>query len=175
LNAAGGYRTVSGMDPVAPALAPSYRGVLRAPRLLVYLAATLSLGAGYVHFAFAESHLQEWWGYGAFFIAAGNLQALFAALLVWRPRPWHPLAGIAGNLAIVAVYVITRTSGIPLGPHARVVEAAGAIDWATTAGQVALIAALIAMLDGRQRRWIINGLMLLGVLAWLLRLSGHLQ
>jgi hypothetical protein len=31
------------------------------------------------------------------------------------------------------------------------------------------------MLDGRQRRWIINGLMLLGALAWLLRLSGHLQ
>jgi hypothetical protein len=175
LNAVGGYRTVSGMDRAASSPAPSCRGVLHAPRRLVYLAATLSFVAGYVHFAFAESHFQEWWGYGAFFVVAGNLQALFAALLVWRPRPWHPLAGIAGNLAIVVVYVITRTNGIPLGPHARVVEAAGAIDWVTTAGQIALIAALIAMLDDRRRRWIINGLMLLGVLAWLSRLTGHLQ
>lgn len=175
MNAVDGYRTVSGMDPAASTLAPTYRGVLHAPRLLVYLAAALSLGAGYVHFAFAESHFQEWWGYGVFFIVAGNLQALFAALLVWRPRAWHPLAGIAGNLAIVVVYVITRTNGIPLGPHSRVVEAAGAIDWVTTAGQVGIIAALIAMLDGRRRRWIINGLMLLGVIAWLLRLTGHLQ
>ncbi|HEV7882925.1 MAG TPA: hypothetical protein VGO81_05105 [Solirubrobacteraceae bacterium] len=163
------------MDPAAPPVTPTYRGVLRAPRLLVYLAAGLSLLAGYVHFAYAESHFEEWWGYGAFFVAAGNLQALFAALIVWRPRAWQPLAGIAGNLAIVVVYLLSRTSGIPLGPHARVVEAAGAIDWATTAGQVALIGALIAMLDGRGRRRIIDGLMLLGVLAWVLRLSGHLQ
>ena len=163
------------MDPAATPLAPSYRGVLRAPRLLVHLAAALSLGAGYVPFAFAESHFQEWWGYGVFFVVAGNLQALFAALLVWRPRAWQPLVGIAGNLAIVVVYVITRTSGIPLGPHARVVEEAGAIDWVTTAAQVAIIAALIAMLDGRRRRWIVNGLMLLGALGWLLRLTGHLQ
>jgi hypothetical protein len=175
LNAPPGYRTVSGMDPAATPLAPSHRGVLRAPRMLVYAAAALSFAAGYVHFAYAESHFQEWWGYGVFFVVAGNLQALFAALLVWRPRAWLPLAGIAGNLAIVVVYVITRTNGIPLGPHARVVEEARAIDWATTAGQVAIIAALIAMLDGRRRRWIVNGLMLLGALAWLLRLTGHLQ
>jgi hypothetical protein len=163
------------MDPAATPLTPSDRGVLRAPRLLVYLTAALSLGAGYIHLAYAESHFQEWWGYGAFFVAAANLQALYAALLVWRPRAWQPLVGIAGNLGIVIVYVLSRTNGIPLGPHARVVEEAGAIDWATTAAQVAIVGALIAMLDGRQRRWIINGLMLLGALAWLLRLSGHLQ
>jgi hypothetical protein len=163
------------MDPAATALTSSYRGVLRASRLLVYLTAALSLAAGYVHLAYSESHFQEWWGYGAFFVVAANLQALYAALLVWRPRAWQPLVGIAGNLGIVVVYVISRTNGIPLGPHRRVVEEAGAIDWATTAAQVAIVGALIAMLDGRQRRWIINGLMLLGALAWLLRLTGHLQ
>jgi hypothetical protein len=165
------------MDPAATPASPpaTYRGVLRAPRLLVYVTALLSVGAGYVHFAYAESHFEDWWAYGAFFVAAGNLQAIFAALLVWRPRAWLPLAGIAGNLAIVAVYVISRTNGVPLGPHARVVEDAGAVDWATTAAQVAIIAALIAMLEGRLRRWIINGLMLLGALAWLARLTGTLQ
>ncbi len=163
------------MQPAASSISPTYRGVLRAPRLLVYLTALLSVAAGYVHFVYAESHFQEWWAYGAFFVAAGNLQALFGALIVWRPRAWMPYAGIAGNLGIIAVYFISRTNGVPLGPHARVVEEAGAVDWATTAGQVVIIALCIAMLEGRRRRWIINGLMLLGALAWLLRLTGTVQ
>jgi hypothetical protein len=164
------------MDPAAtPAPPATYRGVLRAPRLLVYLTAALSAGAGYVHLAYAESHFDAWWAYGAFFVAAGNLQLIYAALLVWRPRAWLPLAGIAGNLAIVVVYVLSRTNGIPIGPHARVVEDAGAVDWATTAAQVAVIAALTAMLEGRLRRWVVNGLMLLGAVAWLLRVAGPLQ
>ena len=91
------------------------------------------------------------------------------------PRWWLPFAGIAGNLAIICVYVVTRTSGIPLGPHRRVVEDATATDWSTTAAQVAIVIALLSMLDGRPRRWIINGLLVLGVLAWVLRLSGNLQ
>jgi hypothetical protein len=163
------------MEPAAGTAVPTYRGVLHASRMLVYFTAALSLFAGYVHVAYVDSHLQEWWGYGAFFIAAANLQVLFAALMVRWPRPWLPYAGIAGNLAIITVYVITRTSGIPLGPHRRVVEEAGATDWATTAAQVAVIIALLAMLEGRPRRWIINGLLVLGALAWVLRLTGNLQ
>jgi len=163
------------MEPAAAPAAPSYRGVLHASKLLVYATAALSLFAGYIHVVYVDSHLQEWWGYGAFFIAAANLQVLFAALLVRWPRPWLPFAGIAGNLAIICVYVVTRTSGIPLGPHRRVVEDATATDWSTTAAQVAIVIALLSMLDGRPRRWIINGLLVLGVLAWVLRLSGNLQ
>jgi hypothetical protein len=163
------------MQPAAGTVAPTYRGVLRASRTLVYATAALSLFAGYIHVAYVDSHLQEWWAYGAFFIAAANMQVLFAALLVRWPRPWLPYAGIAGNLAIIAMYVVTRTSGIPLGPHRRVVEDAGATDWLTTAAQVAIIVALLAMLEGRPRRWIANGLLGLGVLAWVLRLTGNLQ
>ena len=95
-------------------------------------------------------------------------------LLAWRPRAWLALAGIAGNLAIVAVYVVSRTAGVPFGPPARVVEEAGIVDWATTAGEVAIIVALASMLGRRDRRRLVNGLMLLGALAWLLRLSGNL-
>jgi hypothetical protein len=177
LTATADYRTVSAMEPAAGTgtVAPTYRGVLHASWLLVYLTAALSLFAGYVHVAYVDSHLREWWAYGAFFIAAANLQVLFAALLVRWPRAWLPYAGIAGNLAIISMYFITRTSGIPLGPHKRVVEEAGATDWATTAAQVGIIIALLAMLDGRPRRWIINGLLLLGAVAWVLRLTGHLQ
>ena len=163
------------MDSAAGTADPPYRGVLHASRALVYATAALSLFAAYIHVVYVDAHLREWWAYGAFFIAAANLQVLFAALLVRWPRPWLPYAGIAGNLAIISMYVITRTSGIPLGPHRRVVEEATATDWSTTAAQVAIIIALLSMLDGRPRRWIVNVLLVLGVLAWVLRLTGHLQ
>ena len=46
-------------------------------------------------------------------------QALFAPLVLRRPAPWVAAVGIAGNLAIVAMYVLSRTAGPPLGPHAQ--------------------------------------------------------
>jgi hypothetical protein len=164
---------LEGMDAAA-AQSPAGGAALRVSRALVLCTAALSLAVAYAHFAYAASHFAEWWAYGVFFVAAGNLQALFAYLLVWRPRPWLALAGVAGNLAVLAVYVLSRTSGVPLGPHARVVEQAGTVDWLTAAGEVAIVALLIATLDGRPRRWTINSLMLLGALAWLLRLTGDL-
>src|SRR3954468_3562344 len=108
----------------------SVRGA--APRLAApAVAAVLSLLAAWVHFAYAASHLRQWWAYGAFFIAAGGGQALCAPLVLRRPGPLVAAVGIAGNLAIVGMYVLTRTAGAPLGPHAHVPDAAGATALAT--------------------------------------------
>jgi hypothetical protein len=138
------------------------------------IAAVLSLGAAWVHFAYTASHLRQWWAYGAFFLATGAGQAVFAPLVVRRPRPWVVAVGIAGNLAIVAMYVVSRTAGPPLGPHAHVPEPAGAVDLATTAVEIALVGVLLTLLGGRSRRWIANLLLGGGVLLWALRLSGRL-
>src|SRR3972149_1746351 len=47
------------------------------------------------------------------------LQVLFGLALVRRPRPWLLLAGIAGHLALISLYVVTRTVGLPpVGPLA---------------------------------------------------------
>jgi hypothetical protein len=138
------------------------------------IAAVLSLGAAWVHFAYTASHLRQWWAYGAFFLATGAGQAVFAPLVVRRPRPWVVAVGIAGNLAIVAMYVVSRTAGPPLGPHAHVPEPTGAVDLATTAVEIALVGVLLTLLGGRSRRWIANLLLGGGVLLWALRLSGQL-
>ena len=138
------------------------------------IAAVLSLGAAWVHFAYTASHLRQWWAYGAFFLATGAGQALFAPLVLRRPRPWVVAVGIAGNLAIVAMYVVSRTAGPPLGPHAHVPEPAGAVDLATTAVEIALVGVLLTLLGGRSRRCIANMLLGGGVLLWALRLSGQL-
>jgi hypothetical protein len=61
--------------------------------------------------------------------------------------------GIAGNIAIVTLYVVTRTVGIPwFGPHAGDVEEMGVIDLLTTLTEVALIGVLIVLLSHRGQR-----------------------
>jgi len=159
----------------AAAARPLPRGIGgAAARRRAALAALLSLGAAWAHLAYSGSHLRQWWAYGAFFVAAGAGQALFAPLVLRRPVPWVALVGIAGNVAIVGMYVVTRTAGPPLGPHAHVPEPAGAIDLATTAAEVVLVGLLLTLLGGRTRRAVVNVLLAAGLLLWALRLVGGL-
>jgi hypothetical protein len=79
------------------------------------LAATAMLGAAVIHFAFAPEHFDDQTSHGVFFLAAGWLQLLGAAGLAfaWQPqRTW--LRGTAAlNGAIAALWLLTRTAGLP--------------------------------------------------------------
>jgi hypothetical protein len=143
-------------------------------RASVAVAAGLSLWSGYIHFVFMQSHWQEWWAYGAFFLAAGVGQSLYAPLVLRFRWTWLLLVGIAGNVAIVGMYLVSRTAGPPLGPHAHAIEPAGVSDLVTAVCEVALVAILIALLGRRARGWIINALLVAGAILWALRLTGHL-
>jgi peptidoglycan/LPS O-acetylase OafA/YrhL len=136
--------------------------------------AVLSLAAGYVHLAYVQSHWAEWWAYGAFFLAAGAGQLVYAPLLLRWPRPAVRLAGLAGNLAIVAMYFLSRTEGPPLGPHGHAIEPAGPVDLTTTAAEVAIVLILLAGMGRTARRWTVDALLVVGLAAWVLRLTGHL-
>jgi hypothetical protein len=161
--------------PAAVAGAPATRTVRAARAARTALtAAGVSLVAAWVHLAYMPSHFREWWAEGAFFLAVGAFQAALAVLLLRRPGTWILLAGIAGNLAVIGMYVLSRTVGAPLGPHAGVPEDAGTIDLATTAGEVCLVGLLLGLLDGATRRRAANVLLALGVLLWALRLTNRL-
>jgi hypothetical protein len=157
------------------AVGPAHRARAAAPpRATVATAAVLSLGAAWVHLAYAAPHFRQWWAYGAFFLAAGVGQGLFAPLILHRPRPALAAIGIAGNIAIVAMYVLSRINGPPLGPHANVLEPVGAVDLTTAAAEVLLIGLLVTVLGSTARRRAADLLMAGGVVVWLLRLTGHL-
>src|SRR5436309_8754168 len=55
------------LGAVSAARSPRMNGF----RLVVFGAALLSAGAAAIHFAVIEAHFEEWWGYGAFFVASG--------------------------------------------------------------------------------------------------------
>jgi hypothetical protein len=95
-------------------------------------------------------HLWEWWGYGLFFLVSAAGQGFYSGLLLFWPGRAVFLAGVAGNSAILALYVVTRTVGIPyFGPHAGRVEAVRAPDLAVAIVELALVVVLMGLVRGR--------------------------
>jgi hypothetical protein len=155
---------------------PPSAGATRSRRRVrtVDWACRLSLLAALAHALAAPSHLAEWWAYGAFFVTTVLGQAGFAALVLVRQQTWLLLAGITGNLAIVGMYVLSRTNGVPLGPHGGHVEAAGVLDVTCTACELGVVAACVALLPPLLSARTVTVLMTAGVLLWVARLTGLL-
>jgi hypothetical protein len=110
---------------------------------LLSTAALLSVAAAVIHVWVMPEHFEEWWGYGLFFLIAAITQALYAIVILRAPTPTILRVGIIGNVAIIALWVVTRTIGIPVfGPHAGEIEAIGAIDVASKVVEVLLIVVL---------------------------------
>ena len=115
------------------------------PYLLGALAA-LSVGAAAIHFAVVFEHFQEYTLYGVFFLVLSWAQLIWPAVLVWRPsRPWL-WAGIGGNAIVLAVYVASRTVGLPFGPDLHNTESVGGLDVVSCVLEAGLIAGCAALL-----------------------------
>jgi hypothetical protein len=103
------------------------------------------LVAALIHLIVMPEHFKEWWGYGTFFLVAAIFQGAYGpALLRWRRRSLLYL-GIAANLGVIVLWLVTRTAGVPFfGPHAGEVEDVGALDLAATGAELALVLSLLA-------------------------------
>ena len=137
-------------------------------------AAAFSLLAALIHLWAMPEHFGEWWGYGAFFLICAVAQGSYGAALLRLPsRPLLLLLGVGGNLPIAALYILTRTVGIPFfGPHAGEVEGVGIADLSATAAELALVVVLgTLLLRGLPRERVV---VLLFVLALVGLFVGHL-
>jgi hypothetical protein len=109
----------------------------------VRTAAALSLLVAAIHLWVVPEHFEEWWGYGVFFVVLAFAQGLYALGLLRWPTRSVLLLGVAGNLAVAILWLVTRTTGVPLlGPHAGEVEDIGVLDLACTLGEVWIVAGL---------------------------------
>jgi hypothetical protein len=126
--------------------------------------AVMTAAAAVIHFAVAGQHFQEYWLYGVFMLVVAWLQLLWAAAAIARPSRLLLACGVILNVAVVAVYIVTRTAGDVIGPGASSPEQAGFGDVLCTVLE-AIVAAgcawlLIARTDrqaGRQQLFIAPG------------------
>ena len=109
----------------------------------------LSIVAGLIHLWVTPAHVAEWWGYGLFFAAMALAQLAFGALWLsielddGRMRDLIT-AGLVGHQALLLLYIVTRTSGIPLlGPNVGLVEPVNAVDVISKAVEIALMVQLV--------------------------------
>jgi hypothetical protein len=107
--------------------------------------ALLSAGAAAIHFAFAPDHLDEDGIQGAFFLVVGWLQLLWAFVVIARPSPRLLLLGLL-NGVVAAVWVVSRTSGLP-GEAAETVALPDAL---ATAFEVLICVGVVVAVSSRR-------------------------
>jgi hypothetical protein len=105
--------------------------------------AVLSFGAGVIHAAVVPEHLAEEWIFGAFFILTAVFQIAWAIAVVLRPSAIVATTGAVANGAIIAVWALSRTIGLPIGPEAWMPEPVSTLDVVATLMEVLLVVSVV--------------------------------
>lgn len=108
------------------------------------------IGSAMIHLAVFGAHLQESTLYAAFFAFAGVAQAGLALLLAVRSRRPLLLAAVILNGLFIAVWAISRTTGLPFGPDPGVPESVTLPDVIATVEE-GLVLGLALLLASRLR------------------------
>ncbi|MFG2089781.1 MULTISPECIES: hypothetical protein [unclassified Spirillospora] len=115
------------------------------------VAAIGSVLAALVHYAVVPEHLSEWWAYAVFFSAVGMFQLIWAVLVhTGNERPVL-LLGLAVNVGVLALWVVSRTAGLPFGPDSGEAEAFGVLDVLSAAAELAVTGAILLALRPRRK------------------------
>jgi hypothetical protein len=138
----------AGPDPAAGARAPGRPAAPERPAIVadgVKIVAWLSIAAGAIHAIAMIDHFSHWWAYGVFFMVLTYGQVLWGIGLLRKPTTDRNLVlGAYANLAIVCVWLYSRTIGVPLGPQVGP-ERVGTMDVAATLDQL-FLAAYVAVI-----------------------------
>jgi hypothetical protein len=132
-------------DSVQPVADASYRATL------LPIVALSSVASALVHYVVMPEHFEEATLYGMFFLVSATAQLVYAAMLLARPSRALLTAGAIGNFAIVVLWLVTRTVGIPLGPAAGEVESVGGLDMLCAFFELTTAIGAIALI--RRPRW----------------------
>ena len=118
------------------------------PRSWLIRAVGLAVTLGLVHILATPLYFEQWLGYGAFFFVVAVLQVMYSmALAVSPPSRALLWAGIVGNALVVALWLTTRTIGIPFfGPMAGDVLPVGLLDGLAQVLEVIQILHLVVLL-----------------------------
>lgn len=113
---------------------------------LLTVAAGTSVAAGLLHYAAAAGHRAEWTLAAVLFTLVGVFQIVWAAWLCTEPRARVLIVGVSVNAVALAVWALSRTTGIPIGHHAGVAEPVGPLDAACVLAEAVLLGTVLLAL-----------------------------
>lgn len=119
--------------------------------------AALSASAGVIHGVVAFDHLGGAGEGLAFFTVAAAAQLALAVVVVVSRARWVLAAGILGHGVLTAVWLVSRTVGVPVGAHSGEALSIGLADGISQLLQVLFIvvAALWLAQDRAPVRWLV--------------------
>ena len=109
-------------------------------------AAGLLAAAGGLHLAALPGHLNESFVAGAFFAVTAAAQLVGAVLVVTRPSTRTVQAVVAGNIAVLVLWVMSRTTGLPTGGELGMREPFGLLDGLAAAAEILVVVAGLAIM-----------------------------
>ena len=140
---AGAARRPDPLAATAPAGDRRERRIATAATALVVLG---TVGAAAVHASIAPQHYSEGLIYGLFFTGLAAGQLVMAGVIAWR-RDLRVVAVLAaGNVATIALWLLTRLVGIPGGPESGTREAFASQDILASALEALTVAAALVLL-----------------------------
>jgi len=114
------------------------------PWLVRVTAISCLFGAEAIDAAVIEEHISEWLPAGLFFIGLSLVQGLLAVTLIVAPSSRVARLTIGVSLATVALWLYSRTVGLPFGPMAWTAEPIGRADAIATFFELVTVAVLLA-------------------------------
>lgn len=143
-----GSRVVSVPTTASPAWASLWWSRPQLPlveRVVVPVAFVSSAAAAGVHAAVGPAHLRESTLFGIFFASSAMLQLLWAGALLVHRKKALLLAGALGNAAVVLLWALTRTAGLPFGLLPEP-EAVGPWDLASVVWELTVVVSCLLLL-----------------------------
>jgi hypothetical protein len=127
------------------------------------LAGALSAVAGLIHVKAMVDHASHYWLFGVLFGVVACAQ-IWLAVALWRTALSDRLLVVAAvmTVGVIAVWLVARTVGLPIGPWAGEAEAFGVSDVIATMTEVAFIAVVSSIVQpdgrvGRRLQWLTGG------------------
>jgi hypothetical protein len=120
---------------------------------LLLLIAAVAVTGGLIHIGAAVDHFNEVPLYTLVFALLACAQLGWAAMVVRRPSDRVLLFGCAFNFAIIALWLASRTVGVPVAPRAWVPETVGVADLIETVGESFIVIALVSLMLSARHLW----------------------
>jgi uncharacterized membrane protein HdeD (DUF308 family) len=112
----------------------------------------LAVAAGLIHFYVAPMHfVEEGLAFGLFMLLVGAAQLAVGMAFLENPSPASIRGTILGTLVVLLLYLVSRTTGLPFGPHPGQPESVGAVDVVSKASESALLLVLLSLRRGWRR------------------------